>query len=118
MKLTKEQLEELTAGYKTPEQMESLYSQMLQHMINRSLEAEMQAHLGHERHGRSVAGNARNGKSRKAVQSTMGELQIQMPRDREGSFEPQLVPKRQVRPAGMEPKILALYAKGMTTRDT
>lgn len=117
MKLTPEQLEALTAGYKTPEEMESLYSQMLQHMINRSLEAEMQVHLGHERHGRSVAGNARNGKSRKAVQSTLGALQIETPRDREGSFEPQLVQKRQVRLAGMEPKILALYAKGMTTRD-
>jgi hypothetical protein len=50
MKLSKAKLDELTAGYKTPEQMESLYSQMLQHMINRSLEAEMQAHLGYERH--------------------------------------------------------------------
>lgn len=86
-------------------------------MINRSLEAEMQAHLGHERNGRSVAGNAHNGKSRKAVQSQMGELQVETPRDLEGTFEPQLVQKRQVRLAGMEPKILALYAKGMTTRD-
>lgn len=117
MKLSKERLDELTAGYTTPEQMESLYSQMLQHMINRSLEAEMQAHLGHQRHGRSVAGNARNGKSRKVVQSQMGELQVETPRDREGTFEPQLVQKRQVRLGGMEPKILALYAKGMTTRD-
>src|SRR5262245_6275606 len=96
--------------------MESLYSQMLQHMINRSLEAEMQAHLGHERHG-SAGGNPRNGKSRKRVKSAMGDLQIETPRDREGTFEPQLVKKRQVRLAGMEEKILALYAKGMTTRD-
>ncbi|QBG84826.1 IS256 family transposase [Xanthomonas oryzae] len=117
MKLSKDRLDESTAGYTTPEQMETLYSQMLQHMINRSLEAEMQAHLGHERHGRSVAGNARNGKSRKAVQSQMGELHVETPRDREGIFEPQLVQKRQVRLGGMEPKILALYAKGMTTRD-
>ena len=64
-----------------------------------------------------VAGNARNGKSRKSVQSQMGELQVETPRDREGTFEPQLVQKRQVRLGGMEPKILALYAKGMTTRD-
>jgi|GEM_PF-6802791 len=54
MKLSKEHLDELTAGYTTPEQIESLYSQMLQQMINRSLEAQMQAHLGHQRHGRSV----------------------------------------------------------------
>lgn len=67
MPLTKTQLDELTAGYNTPQEMETLYSQMLQHMINRSLEAEMQAHLGHERHGKA-GGNPRNGKSRKTVQ--------------------------------------------------
>ncbi|MDX2299315.1 MAG: IS256 family transposase [Xanthomonadaceae bacterium] len=109
-------LDELTRDCKTPQDVEALYSQMLQHMINRSLEAEMQAHLGHERHGRSV-GNVRNGKSRKAVQSAVGELTVETPRDREGTFEPQLVKKRQVRLAGMEEKILTLYAKGMTTRD-
>lgn len=116
MTLTKVQLDELTAGYSTPQEMEKLYSQMLQHMINRSLEAEMKAHVGHERHGRSD-GNSRNGKSRKTVQSTMGDLQIETPRDRDGTFEPQMLPKRQVRLAGMEEKILTLYAKGMTTRD-
>jgi putative transposase len=116
MALTKAMLDELVGDCKTPQEMEKLYSQMLQHMINRSLEAEMQAHLGHERHQKS-GGNPRNGKSRKAVQSAMGELQIETPRDREGTFEPQLVPKRQVRLAGMEEKILALYAKGLTTRD-
>lgn len=116
MKLSPEQLDALTAGYKTPEEMETLYSQMLQHMINRSLEAEMQAHLGHERHG-TAGGNPRNGKTRKRVQSAVGALEIETPRDREGTFEPQLVKKRQVRLAGMEEKILALYAKGMTTRD-
>jgi len=116
MALTKAQLEELTAGYSTPQEMETLYSQMLQHMINRSLEAEMQVHLGHERHQKS-RGNPRNGKSRKVVQSAMGDLQIETPRDRDGTFEPQLVPKRQVRLAGMEEKILTLYSKGLTTRD-
>jgi putative transposase len=120
MALTPEQLDELVAGCKTPKDVESLYSQMLQQMINRSLEAEMQAHLGYERHeaaSEAAAGNRRNGKSRKRVQSAVGELAVETPRDREGSFEPQLVKKRQVRLAGMEEKILALYAKGMTTRD-
>ena len=110
MALTKAQLDDLTAGYSTPQEMEKLYSQMLQHMINRSLEAEMQAHLGHERHQKS-GGNPRNGKSRKTVQSSVGDLQIETPRDRDGTFEPQLVPKRQLRLAGMEEKILTLYAK-------
>ncbi|UUC39950.1 IS256-like element IS1113 family transposase [Xanthomonas oryzae pv. oryzae] len=109
-------LDELTSGCKTPQDVEKLFSQMLQHMINRSLEAEMQAHVGHAPHGRS-GGNVRNGKSRKTVQSALGELQIETPRDRAGTFAPQLVKKRQVRLAGMEEKILALYARGMTTRD-
>ena len=116
MELSKALLEELTAGFKTPQELESLYGQMLQHMVNRSLEAEMQAHLGHDRHGKS-AGNVRNGKTRKTVQSAVGDVQVETPRDREGTFEPQLVKKRQVRLAGMEEKILALYARGMTTRD-
>jgi transposase-like protein len=116
MTLTKAQLDELTAGYNTPQETEKLYSEMLQHMINRSLEAEMKAHLGHERHGKSGS-NPRNGKSRKTVQSSVGALQIETPRDRDGTIEPQLLPKRQVRLVGMEEKILTLYAKGMTTRD-
>ena len=116
MELSKTTLDELTADCKTPGDVEKLFSQMLQHMINRSLEAEMQTHVGHARHGRS-GGNARNGKSRKTVQSAVGDVQVETPRDREGTFEPQLVKKRQVRLAGMEEKILALYARGMTTRD-
>lgn len=115
MELSKATLDELTADCRTPGDVEKLFSQMLQHMINHSLEAEMQAHVGHAPHGRS-SGNARNGKSRKTVRSTLGELQVETPRDRDGSFEPQLVKKRQVRLAGMEEKILALYARGMTTR--
>jgi putative transposase len=121
MALTPEMLDELTKGYKTPEELSTLYSQMLQHMINRSLQAEMDAHLGYAPHEKAEPGehraNSRNGKNRKAVQSSVGTLQIKTPRDREGSFEPELVKKRQVRLAGMENKILALYAKGMTTRD-
>lgn len=121
MALTPEMLDELTQGCKTPEDVSKLYSQMLQHMINRSLEAEMDAHLGYDRHEKAEPGakrgNTRNGKNRKTVQSDVGELAIETPRDRDGGFEPQLVKKRQVRLAGMEDKILTLYAKGMTTRD-
>lgn len=116
MALSKETLDQLTAEFKSPQDLQSAYSQMLQHMINRALEGEMQAHLGHERNGRS-SGNTRNGKVRKTVLSTEGSLEIETPRDRDGTFEPQLVQKRQVRLAGMEEKILALYARGLTTRD-
>ncbi|WP_417068692.1 IS256 family transposase [Niveibacterium terrae] len=120
MKLTPEQLDALVGECRDPKEMASLYSQMLQHMINRSLEAEMQTHLGYaqnESAPEDAGNNRRNGKSRKTVQSEVGDLQIETPRDRSGSFEPQLVKKRQVRLAGMEEKILTLYAKGMTTRD-
>ena len=120
MKLTPEQLDALVGECRDPKEMASLYSQMLQHMINRSLEAEVQTHLGfaqNESAPEDAGNNRRNGKSRKTVQSEVGDLQIETPRDRSGSFEPQLVKKRQVRLAGMEEKILTLYAKGMTTRD-
>lgn len=119
MVLRPEMLDELLAHCKTPADVETLYSQMLQRMINRSLEAEMDAHLGYGKHekGAGVRPNRRNGKTPKTVKGTFGALQIETPRDRDGSFEPQLVQKRQIRLAGMEDKILTLYAKGMTTRD-
>jgi transposase-like protein len=114
-------LDELLKDCKTPRDVESLYSQLLQRMINRSLEAEMDVHLGYGKHVKSAPdearSNTRNGKSRKTVKGDFGELEIETPRDREGSFEPQLVKKRQVRLAGMEDKILTLYAKGLSTRD-
>ena len=117
--LDAEMLDELTVQCKTPEGVESLYSQLLQRMINRSLDAEMDAHLGYDRHdkGESARANWRNGKTEKTVKGTFGELEIETPRERDASFEPQLVKKRQVRLAGMEDEILALYARGMTTRD-
>lgn len=79
----------------------------------------MDAHLGYDRHdkGESARANRRNGKTKKTVNGTFGELEIETSRDRDASFEPQLVKKRQIRLAGMEDKILALYARGMTTRD-
>lgn len=119
MAIKPDKLDEVLAGCKTPEDVDSLYSQLLQRLINRSLDAEMTAHLGY---GTNDAGsekrtNTRNGKTKKTVKGTFGELEIETPRDRESTFEPQLVRKRQIRLAGMEDKILTLYAKGMTTRD-
>ena len=114
-------LDELLKGCKTPDDVDRLHSQLLQRMINRALEAEMDSHLGYQKGERSEPGgrreNARNGKTDKQLRSKAGLLSISTPRDRAGSFEPQLVQKRQVRLAGMEDKILSLYAKGMTTRD-
>jgi transposase-like protein len=113
-------LDALLGDCKTPADVDKLYSQLLQRLINRSLEAEMTAHLGYgpgENAGAEKRSNTRNGKSKKTVKGTFGALEIETPRDRESTFEPQLIKKRQIRLAGMEDKILTLYAKGMTTRD-
>ena len=121
MAIDVEMLDALLKGCKTPEDIASLHSQMLQRMINRSLEAEMDAHIGYAKHDKTESGgtrgNHRNGTMSKVIQSHYGNLAIETPRDREGRFTPQLVAKRQVRLAGMEGKILALYARGMTVRD-
>jgi transposase-like protein len=109
-------LDALLKDCKTPEDVGSLYSALLQRVINRSLDAEMDAHLARDTPAASGA-NRRNGKLAKTIKGDFGEIGIHTPRDRDGSFEPQLVKKRQVRLAGMEDKILALYAKGNTTRD-
>ena len=121
MKLAPDQLDRLLDGYKTPQDVAGLYSQLLQRVINRSLAGEMDVHLGYGHHAKAEAGaaraNRRNGLASKTVKGAFGELDVQTPRDRDASFEPQLVKKRQTRITGMEDKILALYAKGMTTRD-
>lgn len=121
MTISREDLDKLTAGCKTTGDVDALYSKMLQHMINRSLEGEMNAHLGYGSGQKIETGNrrsnTRNGSTKKTIKGTFGELEIETPRDRESSFEPQLVKKRQIRLAGMEEKILSLYSKGMTTRD-
>jgi len=121
MGLKPDMLDELLKGCKSPADVDALHSQLLQRMINRALDAEMDAHLGYEKDERNDGNvrraNTRNGKATKTVKGTFGELEIATPRDRDGSFELQLVQKRQIRLAGMEDKILTLYAKGLTTRD-
>jgi transposase-like protein len=121
MAIRPELLNELLTDCKTPGDVDTLYSQLLQQMINRSLEAEMTAHLGYGSGEKTAEtgkrANTRNGTNKKTVKGTFGALEIETPRDRDGSFEPLLVKKRQIRLAGMEDKILTLYAKGMTTRD-
>lgn len=121
MTIRPELLDELLAGCKTPGDVDTLYSKLLQKLINRSLEAEMSAHLGYgpgeKESGKQKRSNTRNGATGKTVKGTFGALEIETPRDRDSSFEPQLVRKRQIRLAGMDEKILTLYSKGMTTRD-
>lgn len=120
MKVDETMLDGLTAQCKTPEDVATLYTQMLQRVIDRSLSAELDAHLGYERHDKASEGrrpNARNGTTSKRLKGTFGEVAVTTPRDRAGTFEPQLVKKRQTRLGDFEDKIMALYARGMSTRD-
>jgi len=94
------------------------FSQILTKItVEAALNAELDDHLGYEKHEPSDTSNSRNGYSTKTLRTEDGQFQINTPRDREGSFEPQLVKKQQTRFTSMDDKILSLYAKGMTTRE-
>jgi transposase-like protein len=94
------------------------FSQMLTKItVEAALNGELAAHLGYEKHHKTGATNSRNGYSSKTLKTEEGEIELQTPRDRDGSFEPQLVKKHQTRFTSMDAKILSLYAKGMTTRE-
>jgi transposase-like protein len=117
--MPKDVLEEAVKGL-TPEQLSGpggLLSAMAGRFIEAALEAEMTDHLGHPPGGVPQGPNVRNGSTGKTVHSDLGPVGIRTPRDRHGSFEPRLVAKRQTRLAGLDDKILALYAGGMTVRD-
>ena len=94
------------------------FSKMLKKItVERALEAELDDHLGYDKHQISDVENSRNGHSSKTLISEEGSYSIDIPRDRDGSFEPQLVKKHQTRLTMMDDKIHCLYAKGMTTRE-
>ncbi len=117
-----ELLASLLADYKKPEDLigeNGLLKQLTKRLVEKALEAELTEHLGHDRHQTvaNTSGNTRNGKSKKTLKGEFGELPIEVPRDRKGSFEPQLIPKHQTRWAGFDDKIVSLYARGMTVRE-
>jgi Transposase, Mutator family len=96
-----------------------LLTQLTQRVLERALDVEMADHLGYEAgdpagHG---SGNSRNGRTRKTVLTDIGPVPITVPRDRNGTFQPQAVPKRQRRLDGLNDAIVSLYARGMTVRD-
>jgi putative transposase len=94
-----------------------LLSQLAGRVVEAALDAEMTEHLGHPPGGVAQGANVRNGSTPKTLQTDLGPVEIKTPRDRQGSFEPKLVAKRQTRLAGLDDKILGLYAGGMTVRD-
>ena len=111
-------LDELLEEHQSPEEIlgeSGLLKQLSKRLIERALAGELKAHLKEQ--AEAGQNNSRNGHSKKTVQSNHGEMELSIPRDRQGSFEPVLVPKHQRRIAELDEKILALYARGMSTRD-
>jgi len=120
--LPDELIDQLMAGAKSGEEITGqggLLSQLTKRMVERAMEVELTDHLGYEPHAEPPggAGNTRNGSTPKTLVTEHGPVRIDTPRDRAGSFEPQIVRKRQRRFDGFDDKILALYARGMSTRD-
>lgn len=122
MSVDKELVDRLLADCEKPEDIvgeNGLLKQLTKALLERALAAELTTHLGYEKHaaeGRR-SGNSRNGASSKRLKGEFGTVEIAVPRDRSGSFEPQLIPKGRTRFAGFDEKILSLYARGMTTRE-
>ena len=101
---------------KTAKDIEDALKDLLGGTIQEMLEAEMDEHLGYSSYERSDNTDYRNGKKAKKIRGNFGETEIEVPQDRDGSFEPKVVQKRQKDISGIEQKIISLYAKGMTTR--
>lgn len=122
MDISPELLDELLKGVRTQDDLggpNGLLKQITKALVERMLAGELTHHLGYEKHDPAGynSGNARNGKSRKTLKGNAGEMEIAVPRDRNGTFEPQLISKHQTRWNDLDKKIIALYARGMTVRD-
>ena len=98
---------------------DGLAKELTKALVERMLAGEMNHHLGYQKHDAAGngSGNSRNGKSRKTLKGDAGEMTIEVPRDRNGTFEPQLIGKHQTRFEGFDAKILSMYGLGMTVRD-
>jgi len=122
MHIKKEVLDELIKDYKRPEDLigeKGLLKQLTKALLERAMAAELSYHLGYEKHDPEGynSGNSRNGSTPKTVKGEFGEMEIETPRDRKGTFEPRILKKHQRRFEGFDDRILSMYARGMTTRD-
>ena len=122
MPISREVLDELLKEYKNPEDLlgdQGILQQLTKALVERALEGELTHQLGYDKHSPTGhnSGNSRNGTTPKTVKGKRGEMRINVPRDRNSEFEPQLVKKGQKRFNGFDDKILSLYARGMTTRE-
>lgn len=122
-KIKEELLDQLLEGYDSPEDLlgpEGLLTELKRRLVNKVLDSELTTHLGYEKHAKgdgTKASNTRNGHSSKKLRSDDGEMEIKVPRDRSGEFEPTLVPKHQRYFDGFDEAIVSLYSRGLTTRD-
>lgn len=115
-------VDQLLKGYEKPEDIigeNGLLKRLTKALLERALNAELTNHLGYEKHDPAGhnSGNSRNGATSKTVKGEFGEIVVETPRDRNGSFEPRILGKHQTRFDGFDDKILSLYARGMTTRE-
>lgn len=118
-KIKQEVIDELMKEYRGPEDFQALFAALKKAVMERALNAELSVHLGYEKGQEKPAGesNHRNGSSAKTVLSESGAVRLEIPRDRDGTFDPQLIRKGQRRIDGMDQKILSMYARGMTVRE-
>ena len=122
LEISDELLDALLSGARTAEEIagpDGLLAQLTRRLLNRALEAELSEHLGYEP-GHAPpggVGNARNGRPSKTILTDQGPLRIRSPRDRTGTFEPQIVKKRQTRWVGFDDRVISLYARGLTVRE-
>ena len=122
MAITKEVLDELMKNYKGPDDItgtDGLLKQLSKALIERAMQVELTEQLGYEKGDQSkkTTNNRRNGTSKKKLRSDQGPMDIEVPRDRNGEFEPVIVPKHQREFKGFDDKILSMYSRGMTTRE-
>ena len=120
-KLNREQKRAILEEYnvKTADDINTALKDMFGELLQEALEAELDTELGYPKNGQSASNstNRRNGHTKKSVRSDRGEIELSVPRDREGAFEPVIVKKHQKEVTGIEEQILALYAKGVSVRD-
>ena len=103
--------------FKTTDEFHDFFKNLHNRGIEAMLEGELDDHLGYDKHSKTKTSNARNGYGSKTIKTSLGESEIQVPRDRDGSFNPMIVPKRKNMIDGIENVVISLYAKGMSNRD-
>ena len=122
MAMKVEMIDELLKNCKTSDDIfgeNGLVKEFVKALTERALQAELTTHLGYNKHEikGNNSGNSRNGASSKVIKGEFGQAEIAIPRDRSGTFEPQLIQKGQTRFDGFDEKIIAMYARGLSTRD-